>query len=221
MGKIITAIAEGVAQFAGPLGAPIKSLISYQNAEQWERLFDEIMKAREDRSDMAENTTAIHSTLSDYKESSRQVVMLLQSIAELLSQHPDQLDKMRIQKDDAALPQQAAVIGELLRENESIVIKRFSLNEPALYSELLRLVGTQEGLLNASGFVAPYVRNWFTLTMPPQTAFRIFIENLRGRTISEKRIIFNALANGYPGCTVFQSFAAAYAELPAKFLEEQ
>jgi hypothetical protein len=56
--------------------------------------------------------------------------------------------------------------------------------------------------------------------MVPETAFRYFIEKLRGRSVQEQQKIFTELAKKYPGSAVFGTFASAYAELIARTPEE-
>jgi len=123
MGKMITAIGEGVAQFAGPLGAPIKALISYQNAEHMEHVFDELLKRSADKTDNMEQVLADLSAVHDeQREGDRQIVLLLKCIAGLLSEHTEQLQQIRnAEQDGSTLHEQAAIVSELLRDNESIV----------------------------------------------------------------------------------------------------
>jgi len=217
MGKIIAAIGEGVAQFAGPLGAPIKVLLSYQNAENLQRIFDELLKrAAEGNENIEELVASLAVVHDDQREGNRQVVLLLKSIAGLLSQRTDRLELLRRVDHEGSTPdEQIAMISRLLRDNSSNVSQHYVLTEQALLDELLRLVRDQNNLLNAIGLLAPFVQGCFAPGMPPRTAFFNFVVELRGRTSREQQVIFDALEQTYPGSPVFRMFATTYREVAA------
>lgn len=224
MGKLVGAFGEGVAAFAGPLGAPIKGLLKYHDSVELERLFAKLYEAIRQGNDLSAQVCGETLHLHDsYEEGHRQVISMLRTVARLLSQNLDAQSQKLLEKEPTPeiKSQHALQISRLFAEDTANVSNRYHFTEPDLHSELQRLVGSQSDLLSTVGLFAPFVGAWLAPEMKPVNAFHAFIVGLRGRTNREKAIIFDALFEGFPGSQVFRSFSIVYRELAANPLPEE